>query len=195
MSPSSSYFSCPRICWIWVRQFDFTWTDYEGDGLRTKCSKENSWTEREKEREREEVTKQQPSRLVLRGTWFEFWKRNRIILDHLVVPESMICTPQAAFALTLDRMHDCRRPGGDRWPPRLPDLKSCDFFLWGYVKDSAFLPPLPQDLSELWRRIAPLPSQTSTVTCCRGYGRKLLAWGLPFHKGPTHSNYEAGKKM
>ncbi|GBM00681.1 hypothetical protein AVEN_118026-1 [Araneus ventricosus] len=21
------------------------------------------------------------------------------------------------------------------WPPRLPDLMPCDFFLWGYVKD------------------------------------------------------------
>jgi hypothetical protein len=32
------------------------------------------------------------------------------------------------------------------------------FFLWGYVKDCAFLPTLPQDLPELRRRIS-LPSQ------------------------------------
>ena len=26
------------------------------------------------------------------------------------------------------------------WPPRLPDLTPCDFFLWGYVKDNAYKP-------------------------------------------------------
>ena len=29
------------------------------------------------------------------------------------------------------------------WPPRSPDLTPCDFFLWGYVKDNAYKPPLP----------------------------------------------------
>jgi hypothetical protein len=37
------------------------------------------------------------------------------------------------------------------WPPRPPDLTPCDFFLWGYVKDSVFVPPLPRDLPELPR--------------------------------------------
>ena len=32
-----------------------------------------------------------------------------------------------------------------RWPPRSPDLTPCDFFLWGFVKDTVFVPPL-QDL-------------------------------------------------
>jgi hypothetical protein len=40
-----------------------------------------------------------------------------------------------------------------RWPPRSPDLTPCDFLLWGYVKDSVFVPPLPWDLPELRRRI------------------------------------------
>jgi hypothetical protein len=42
-----------------------------------------------------------------------------------------------------------------RWPPRSPDLTPCDFFffLWGNVKDSAFLPPLPLDLPEQRRCI------------------------------------------
>jgi hypothetical protein len=41
-----------------------------------------------------------------------------------------------------------------RWPPRSPDLTPCDFcFLWGYVKVSVFVPPLPWDLLELGRRI------------------------------------------
>ncbi|KAJ6662427.1 hypothetical protein lerEdw1_011840 [Lerista edwardsae] len=35
------------------------------------------------------------------------------------------------------------------WLPRSPDLTPCDFFLWGYVKDKVFVPPLPQDLRQL----------------------------------------------
>lgn len=40
-----------------------------------------------------------------------------------------------------------------RWPPRSPDLTPCDFFLWGYVKDKVFIPPLPLSLLELKQRI------------------------------------------
>jgi hypothetical protein len=29
----------------------------------------------------------------------------------------------------------------------------CDFFLWGYIKDRAFVPPLPRDLADLKARI------------------------------------------
>jgi hypothetical protein len=35
------------------------------------------------------------------------------------------------------------------WPPQSPDLTPCDFFLWGYVKDHVYLPPLPINLPEL----------------------------------------------
>ena len=34
-------------------------------------------------------------------------------------------------------------------PPRLPDLTLCDLFLWGFVKDSVYVPPLPMSLKEL----------------------------------------------
>jgi transposase len=40
-----------------------------------------------------------------------------------------------------------------RWPPRSPDLTPCDFFLWGYVKDKVYVPPLTSDLDELKQRI------------------------------------------
>jgi hypothetical protein len=40
-----------------------------------------------------------------------------------------------------------------RWPPRSPDLTPCDFFLWGYMKDKVFVPPLPRSLPELRQRI------------------------------------------
>jgi len=33
-----------------------------------------------------------------------------------------------------------------RWPPRSPDLTPCDFFFWGFVKDTVFVPPLPANL-------------------------------------------------
>ena len=39
------------------------------------------------------------------------------------------------------------------WPPRSPDLTTCDFFLWGFVKDSVYVPPLPMSLKELRDRI------------------------------------------
>ena len=39
------------------------------------------------------------------------------------------------------------------WPPCLPDLTPCDIFLWGFVKDSVYLPPLPMSLKELRDRI------------------------------------------
>ena len=35
------------------------------------------------------------------------------------------------------------------WPPRSP----CDFFLWGYIRDRVFVPPLPVSLNELKQRI------------------------------------------
>jgi len=37
-------------------------------------------------------------------------------------------------------------------PPRSPDIKPCDFFLWGYVKDEVFVPPFPCDLADLKAR-------------------------------------------
>jgi hypothetical protein len=41
------------------------------------------------------------------------------------------------------------------WPPRWTDITPCKFFFWGYVKDSLFLLPLPQDLPELQSEIIP----------------------------------------
>ena len=33
-----------------------------------------------------------------------------------------------------------------RWPPRSPDLTTCDFFFWMFVKDTVFVPPLSANL-------------------------------------------------
>ena len=39
------------------------------------------------------------------------------------------------------------------WPPRSPDATPCDFFVWGYVKDQVYVPPLPASIPELKVRI------------------------------------------
>ena len=39
------------------------------------------------------------------------------------------------------------------WSARSPDMTQCDFFLWGYVKERVYVPPLPADLDELTNRI------------------------------------------
>ena len=38
-------------------------------------------------------------------------------------------------------------------PPRSPDATPCDSFLWGYVTDQVYVPPLPASIPELKVRI------------------------------------------
>ena len=40
-----------------------------------------------------------------------------------------------------------------KWPPRSPDLTVYDFFLWGYIKDKVYVPPLPATVDDLQERI------------------------------------------
>ena len=47
--------------------------------------------------------------------------------------------------------NDCR--GFNKLPPRPPDATPCNFFLWGYVKDQVYVPPLPAIIPELKVRI------------------------------------------
>ena len=42
-----------------------------------------------------------------------------------------------------------------------PDATPCDFFLWGYVKDKVYVPPLPACIPELKVRIR---TATETIT-------------------------------
>jgi len=39
------------------------------------------------------------------------------------------------------------------WTPRSPGITPYDFFLWGYIKDRVFIPPLPHDLMNLKAQI------------------------------------------
>ena len=43
--------------------------------------------------------------------------------------------------------------GFNNLPPRSPSATPCDFFLWGYVKDQVYVPPLPASIPELKVRI------------------------------------------
>jgi len=55
--------------------------------------------------------------------------------------------------------NDCR--GFNNLPPRAPHETPCDFFLWGYVKDQVYVPPLPASIPELKVRIW---TTTETIT-------------------------------
>ena len=43
--------------------------------------------------------------------------------------------------------------GFQQLPPRSPVATPCDFFLWGYVEDQVYVPPLPASILELKVRI------------------------------------------
>jgi len=66
----------------------------------------------------------------------------------------MLCTLTYIYIYT--RTHrvirnDCR--GFNNLPPRSPDESPCDSFLWGYVKDQVYIPPLPASIPKLKVRI------------------------------------------
>jgi hypothetical protein len=46
--------------------------------------------------------------------------------------------------------HVVSRFGDVAWPPRLPDLSACDFFLWGYLKQKVYVnrPHTIQDVKD-----------------------------------------------
>jgi hypothetical protein len=50
------------------------------------------------------------------------------------------------------------------WVIRSPDLTALDFFLWGFLKDGVFVPPLPANVVEPRTRIiAPVAKVTSEM--------------------------------
>ena len=53
------------------------------------------------------------------------------------------------------------------WPVRSPDLRACNFFLWGYLKSKVFSAQPPQNIPELKHRIQEgvtrIPVQ---ILCC-----------------------------
>ncbi|XP_033610354.1 uncharacterized protein LOC117282915 [Cryptotermes secundus] len=51
------------------------------------------------------------------------------------------------------------------WPPRSPDLTPCDFFLWGSVKDTVYVPPLPTNLNDLRNHIIAVVNSVMQDIC------------------------------
>jgi len=49
----------------------------------------------------------------------------------------------------------------------------CDFFLWGYVKDQVYVPPLPASIPELKERIR-TAIEIITVTCYKQFGTNSI---------------------
>jgi hypothetical protein len=45
--------------------------------------------------------------------------------------------------------HVCRSLVKSPRPPRSPDFTPCDLFLWSFIKDHVFVPPLPATLIDL----------------------------------------------
>ena len=41
-----------------------------------------------------------------------------------------------------------------KWTLQSPDLTTCDFFRWGYVKGLVYVPPVPTNVVELKPRIS-----------------------------------------
>ncbi|GFS80828.1 uncharacterized protein TNCV_1334561 [Trichonephila clavipes] len=39
------------------------------------------------------------------------------------------------------------------WPSRSPHLTPCDFYVWGFIKNNVYVPPLPADFPDLRHRI------------------------------------------
>ena len=62
--------------------------------------------------------------------------------------ERQLCFPGPLYRVILNECRDF-----NNLPPLSPEATSCDFFLWGYVKDQVYVPPLPASIPELKVRI------------------------------------------
>jgi len=58
-----------------------------------------------------------------------------------------------------------------RWPPRSPDLTPCDFSLWGFVKDTVFVPSLPANLQDLHNSITAAVALVDRVMLTRVWNK------------------------
>ncbi|GFV32034.1 uncharacterized protein TNCV_1688071 [Trichonephila clavipes] len=50
------------------------------------------------------------------------------------------------------------------WSSRSPDFTPCDFYLWGFIKDCVYVPPIPSDLPDLRHRIVAAVSRLTSDT-------------------------------
>jgi hypothetical protein len=59
------------------------------------------------------------------------------------------------------------------WPLHSPDTTPCDFFLWRYVKDQVYVPPLPASILELKVRIR-TTTEPITADMLKQFGTKSI---------------------
>ena len=95
----------------------------------------------------------------------DFCEEMQLKMDENDLVERLIFCDEATFHISgkvnvhnvLQQRWIGRAAKGDNhlllWPPRSPDLTLCDFFLWEFVKDSVYVPPLSMSLKELRDRI------------------------------------------
>jgi len=72
------------------------------------------------------------------------------------------------------------------WPPRSPDMTPCDFFLWGYVKERVYVPPLPADLDELTNRITAAVNSVTEDTLRRIWDKFIYCIDVVRAAGGRH---------
>jgi hypothetical protein len=86
---------------------------------------------------------------------FELWLIPQLLEDKSnVVFQHYGAPPQIHNEVTtfLNRQFPERwigRGGSTFWPPRSPDLTPLEFFLWGFVKDEVYFPPIPITMNNL----------------------------------------------
>ncbi|GFV80331.1 uncharacterized protein TNCV_4957341 [Trichonephila clavipes] len=62
------------------------------------------------------------------------------------------------------------------WP--LPYLIQCDFYLWGFIKDCVYLPPLPADLPDLRHMIEAAVARITSDTLNRVWDELAYRLGV-----------------
>jgi hypothetical protein len=76
------------------------------------------------------------------------WQLSKFLMRYQQIAPHAYCGaagPVSKMASQQEKAYDHLLP----WPPRSPDLTPCDFCLWGFVKDSVYVPPLSMSLMEL----------------------------------------------
>ena len=64
------------------------------------------------------------------------------------------------------------------WPPRSQDLTPLDFFLWGFIKDMVYVPPLPATLPDLRARIYAAVEQVTPEMLVRVWEEIDYRWDV-----------------
>ena len=78
----------------------------------------------------------------------------RIVVSFLIIQFSpSVLILQGHYCEVIYRVIRNDFRGFNNLPPRSPEATPCDFFLWGYVKDQVYVPPLPASIPELKVRI------------------------------------------